>query len=288
MRTLILGGCVALGLSVEVPVTPTVLITGATGGTGLQLFKQLKADGGFNVRAFVRSAAKAKKVLDCDKCDESEGIFLGDLTDAASVKNAMHGVDKLAITASAVFDCNGPLDPTKPPCYYHDHAWPADIDWNGTKTQVEALASLGNLAAKQVALVSSRDTMDPNSRYGNLGGGHISFYKLNAETFLASSGVPYTIVKACGLGDDKPGQYKLVVGHDGQGYDTKKDMIIDRSDVARVIVSAFKNPSRSNNLRFDLCTEEGPPATKDADIVKDVFDAARYPWSKEGAGAIVV
>jgi len=265
-----------------------VLVTGATGGTGLQVFKQLKADGGFKVRAFVRSADKAKKMLGCDKCDESEGIFVGDLTDTASVKKAMKDVDKIAITSSAVFDCNGPLDPTKPPCYYHNHSYPVDIDWVGTKTQVEALASLDSIATKQVVYVSTRDTMDPNSRYGNLGDGHTSFYHLNAEAFIMSSGVPFTIIKACGLGDDKPGQYKLVVGHDGKGYDQKLDSVIDRSDVARVVVQAFHKPSSSNNLRFDLCSEMGPAATKDADIVKDVFDAARYPWNKKVMGTVIV
>jgi nucleoside-diphosphate-sugar epimerase len=278
MKSVILSGCVALSMGVDA--SPTVLVTGATGGTGIQVFKQLKADGGFNVRAFVRSADKAKKVLGCDKCDESEGIFVGDLSDVAAVNKVMQGVDKIAITSSAVFDCNGPLDPTKPPCYYHNGSAPIDVDWHGTKTQVEALASQGHTEDKQIAYVSTRDTTDPNSRYGNLGDGHTSFYHLNAEAFIMSSGVPFTILKACGLGDDKPGQYKLVVGHDGKGYDVVKDSVIDRSDVARVIVNAFHNPASSKNLRFDLCTDEGPPATKDADIVKDVFDAARYPWQK--------
>merc|ERR1711957_305349 len=276
MGSLILLGCVALNTSAEV--SPTVLVTGATGGTGLQVFKQLKADGGFNVRAFVRSADKAKKVLGCDKCDESEGIFVGDLSDVAAVKKVMQGVDKIAITTSAVIDCSGlPFTP----CSYHNGSAPIDVDWEGTKTQVEALASSGNIKEKQIAYVSTRDTWDPNSRYGNFGNGHTSFYHLNAEAFIMSSGVPFTILKACGLGDDKPGQYKLVVGHDGKGYDAQKDMSIDRSDVARVIVNAFHNPASSNNLRFDLCADDGSAPTKDADIVKDVFDAARYPWQKK-------
>jgi len=233
--------------------SPTVLVTGATGATGIQIYQQLQAAGSFKVRAFVRDAAKAKGKLGCDKCDESEGVFVGDLGNATSVQHAMQGVDMLAIAAAAVLDCNGPRDPTKPPCYFHNGSYPIDIDWKATKTQVAALAASGDISTKQVALVSSRDTYNPESRYGNLGNGHQAFYKLNAEAFILQSGVPFTIVKACGLGDDKPGQYKLVVGHDGEGYDQQKDNVIVRSDVARVIVSAFKNPSSSRNLRFDLC-----------------------------------
>lgn len=263
-------------------------MTGATGATGIEVYKQLKASGSFSVRAFVRDAAKAKSKLGCDKCDETEGIFVGDLSDATAVKHVMDGADMLAIAAAAVFDCNGPLDPTKPPCYFHNGSAPIDIDFHATKTQVEALVASGNVASKQVVLVSSRDTWNPESTYGNLGNAHQAFYKLNAEAFLMSSGVPFTIVKACGLGDDKPGQYKLVVGHDGEGYDQKKDSVIDRSDVARVTVNAFKNPESSKNLRFELCSDEGGAATTDDNIVKEVFDAARFPWEAHAAPNMIV
>ena len=37
-------------------------------------------------------------MLNCSKCDESEGIFYGDVTVPSSLENAMTGVDTVAIT----------------------------------------------------------------------------------------------------------------------------------------------------------------------------------------------
>jgi uncharacterized protein YbjT (DUF2867 family) len=273
LRVLLLPSLVALVSSSEIP---TVVVTGATGETGYPLYRRLKEAGGFNVRAFVRNASKAKAILGCDKCDESEGVFLGDMTDQKALDNAMKGAQMLAITTAAVFDCNGPLDPKKPPCYFHDGAFPIDVDWKGTVKAVTALAENGgDKSSKMVIYLSSRDTWNPDSTYGNLGNGHQSFYKLNAEAFVEASGIPYAIVKPCGLGSDKGEQYKLVVGHDSQGY-PKEDTVIDREDVARVIVAALQTPAAAKGLRFDLCSDDNGAVTKD--IVKDVFDKARYPW----------
>lgn len=273
-----------LSLCAAAATTPTVVVTGATGKTGFPIYRRLKAAGGFNVRAFVRDAAKAKKVLGCDKCDESEGVFVGDLTDAASVQHVMQGAQMLAVATAAVLDCNGPIDPTPPfePCKFHKGAFPIDVDWEGTKAVVSALGSngTGGVSSKMVAFVSSRDTWNPESTYGNMDNGHQSFYKLNAEAFIEASGLPFTIVKPCGLGDDKGEQYQLVVGHENQGY-PKKDMVIDREDVARVVVEALRNPAAAAGLRFDLCSDEDGAAT--TDIVKDVFEKARYPWDPRAA-----
>ena len=53
--------------------------------------------------------------------------------------------------------------------------------------------------AQQVALISTMGTEtpeDPKSKYFM---DYISFYKLNFEAELMSSGIPFTIVKPCGL-----------------------------------------------------------------------------------------
>ena len=76
----------------------TVLITGATGRTGSLLFNSLKAHR-VNVRAFVRSAEKAAEYLKCSKCDESEGIYVGDVNDTAALNHAALGVSAVAICA---------------------------------------------------------------------------------------------------------------------------------------------------------------------------------------------
>lgn len=267
-----------------------MLVTGATGQTGTATYKALKESGDFNVRAFVRNATKAKSDLGCDKCDESEGVFVGDLNDPPSVAHAMKGVDKLVIATAAVAKCVGKIPiPPFGSCSYPKGAAPIDIDWKGTKTQVMALASNGgNSSSKQVAYVSSGGTESPNSIFDKIGNGHISFYKLNAESFIMSSGLPFIIVKPCRLGTGEPGKNKLVVGHDGKGFNLAISHQIQRSDVARVLVESFRNPADGAGLRFDVCSQAWGAAT--TDIVKDVFKPAMYPWDKrqQKQGLLVV
>jgi len=289
MRSLIIGSLSAALAHVEaaVPLSPTfpasppaVLVTGATGQTGAATYRALKETGEFDVRAFVRNATKAKLYLGCDKCDESEGVFLGDLNDPPSLVNAMKGVDKLVIATAAVARCTGTIPiPPFGSCSYPEGAAPIDIDWKGTKAQVTALASNGgNSSSKQVAYVSAGGTQTPNSFFDKIGNGHISFYKLNAESFIMSSGLSFTIVKPCGLGTGAPGKNKLVVGHDGDGFDLKISHTIQRSDVARVLVESLRNPADGAGLRFDVCSQAWGAAT--TDIVNDVFKPAMYPWDK--------
>ena len=52
----------------------TVLVTGATGRLGSEVYKMLASQrGNSNVRAMVTNLTKAKEVLGCTKCDASEG-----------------------------------------------------------------------------------------------------------------------------------------------------------------------------------------------------------------------
>ena len=45
---------------------------------------------------------------------------------------------------------------------------------------------------------------------------YLTFYKLNAESFLMTSGLACTILKPCGLTNDEGGKSKLLVGHDDE------------------------------------------------------------------------
>merc|ERR1712048_1127249 len=150
------------------------------------------------------------------------------------------------------------------------------IDWEGTKTQVAAFASGGgDVSKKLVVYVSSGLTTNPDGFYDKLGNGNSLFYKLNAEAFIMSSGLPYTILKPCGLGDGPAGKHKLIVGHDDKDFNIVLNHNIQRDDVARVIVEAVRNPFEASGLRFDLCSQLlGRPTTN---IVSDVFQRAMYP-----------
>merc|ERR1712224_527786 len=162
-------------------------------------------------------------------------------------------------------------------CSYTKGAAPKDIDWIGTREQVRAFASApGSLASKHILFVSSGDTTVPDNFLDKIGNGQNLFYKLNAEANIMSSGLPYTIVKPCGLGDKAAGKNKLVIGHDDEGFNLAIDHTIQRDDVARILVEAVRKPEVSKGLRFDVCSQFlGAPTT---DIVNDVLKAARFPW----------
>lgn len=247
-----------------------VVVTGATGGTGVLTYNLLKSRG-VAVRALVRNTTKARDRLGCTKCDESEGIFEGDVTKPDSLAGVMEGAGSLVIITSAMAVCN-PF----PTCGYPKGAFPIDIDWNGGKNQVEAFVK-GAGGLKPVILVSSMGTTEPNTGLDKMGDGQILFYKLNFESFLMSSGLPYTIVKPCGLGNDEPEKDTLIVGHDdAEEWDMKNP--IQRSDVARVLAAAVESSDTHANLRFDLCAKPGAP-TRDVDI-PSILKAAEYPWQQ--------
>lgn len=254
---------------------PAVLLTGATGRTGSIVYGLLKkAD--VDVRAFVRSAEKAKKLLNCSKCDESEGIFVGDLLKPETLAPAMKGATTLAITTSAVPNCD---DLPFKPCGYRNGSYPVDIDFHGGLSQLDAFATaskgLGN-----VVLISSMGTTDPNNPVDKIGNGHIGFYKLNEESHLMATGLSWTIIKPCGLGDEEPMTKALVVSHDDQ----LAPSTVPRADVARVMVEAVMKPKVAAGTRFDLCSKDGTPTTD----LEELFASARPPWQRTGNKPIMV
>merc|ERR1719336_2860684 len=125
MRALLFAAAASQAAGLE------VLVTGATGGTGAALYRQLKAQG-VGVRAFVRNATKAREVLGCSKCDASEGIFVGDVTSDDPLAEAAKGATALAIVTSAMPICSHTgFPPTD--CHYPEGAYPVDIDFHGGK-----------------------------------------------------------------------------------------------------------------------------------------------------------
>lgn len=242
-----------------------VVITGATGKTGALAYN-LARSRGISVRAFVRDVNKARQVLGCDRCDESEGIFVGDLSEPATLDAPMKDAAALVIATSALPTCN-PF----PNCTYPAGGSPYEVDWIGAKAQLEAFA-YATSGKGTVVLISTMGTTKPEQ--GDLFE-YISFYKLNFETVLASSGLPFTIIKPCGLEDDPPAEAELVVGHD----DELKESSISRGDLARAVVAALQAPIASAGLRFDLCSHKDGIPTPDEGLVK-LFAAARYPWQR--------
>lgn len=264
-----------------------VLVTGATGRTGSLAYAALKREG-LTVRALVRDAAKAKEVLGCSTCDESDGIFLGDIKNASTLTPAMTGVDELVITTGPAYKCKIPSIFIG--CHYYKGAEPMSMSWLGVKSQVSAfLASTGPvLTERKVTLLSNTQTTQPNNMLDKIDGAHGCFYALQGETFLMSAGVSFTIIKANGLADGDAAQKEIVVGHDDQAWSPSdlNYIYIRRSDVARLIAYASAHPEKTKGLRFDV-TSKMILGTPTADVAT-VFDAARYPWQARMSSGITL
>lgn len=245
-----------------------VVISGATGRTGSLIYNLLKSKE-VPVRAFVHNATKAKALLGCSKCDESEGIYVGDITRPSTLKAPMTGAGSLVIATSAEPIC----DPF-PNCHFRKGGEPKDVDWIGARNQLTAFATATS-GQGHIVLISTMGTTSPEKSTDPFD--HISFYKLNFEAELEASGVSFTIVKPCGLSTDKAGTKELIVGHDDEI--NVSPPLIARADVARLVAFATMSPKDSAGLRFDLCSKEGAP-TKDEDLVK-VLRSARYPWDSK-------
>ena len=260
------GVCYSPGAAEETSAAlPTVLVTGATGRTGSLLYKSLKASK-YTVRAYVRSVDKAKSKLGCNKCDASEGIYIGDVNDTAALQKAALGASVVAIAVGA--------GPSQTP------AQQKEIEFNGVQNQVGALAqpanlkSMGGVNGLKVVLCSSMGTTQPNPDPKE--GGSILFWKLNAEAFIGASSLPYAIVKPCGLVDTKGNASTLLIGHDDTLLKTSPPLV-SRADVAAMMAAAIAAPTpphHSMALRFDLCSKPGPPPAS----VGALLETAKYPW----------
>jgi len=237
----------------------TVLVTGATGQTGLLAYKQLKQDPNVTVRAFVRDAVTAKAKLGCDKCDESEGVFVGDITKKETLTAAMANVDALLIAVGSVSDAY-------------------EVFVVGTRNQIEAFATAPGpaLHEKQIVKVS---TMDTTKWVGRI----LSpfFYHGVSDQDISVSGIPFTIVQPCGLGDATTAANtdKLLVSRDDLPFQDGNSTSIYRADVAQVIAYAATHPKETSGLKFDLCADskqkpEGPVEQ----VMQGVFQKALLPW----------
>jgi len=275
MQLLLKGVVVAcLSISAAAVANRTVVVIGATGRTGSMVYKEMQAKG-LQVRAVVRNATKAKALLGCTKCDESEGIFVGDIKDVKSLGPAMTGADAVVISISCDQKCVIPFD-----CHFLPGEDPKTIIYEGTQNVVTALASSKGPALKdrQVLTISMANTEKPPSFFFDLiaklwGGFDVGFFNLNAEAFIMNSGMQHTIVKPCGLGEGPGSQKRLIASHDGAGINMRNS--VDRLDVAKVITAAMANPEIGTGLRFDFCADvAGPAQTDPEDLLRD----AMMPW----------
>ena len=184
-----------------------VLVTGAGGRTGrLVLEKLATRENGIAAAGLVRTKEKKEELLNLVSGDSD--VFVGDITDQASMEDAFKDADALVILTSAVPKMASPGPP--PEFTFEENGMPEIVDWIGQKTQID-MAKAGNL--KHVVLVGSRGGTDENHMLNSIGSGNILIWKRKSEEYLVDSGLSYTIVRAGGLLDQVRTSLSVCVWH---------------------------------------------------------------------------
>jgi uncharacterized protein YbjT (DUF2867 family) len=223
----------------------TYLITGATGDVGSKVVKQL-IQHGERPRIFVRNVEKARAQF-----GNQADIFVGDLSDAASLQPALGGVEKLFLVNS------GP--------------------------QISALDGLAAQAAKAARLrhIVKLSSFDVEQRLA------IGAWHEKGETAIRASGIPFTFVRPTGFMSNLLLWSRSIVSEGivrsstGDG----KRPFIHSDDIAGVAVRALT----TNDYAGQSLPITGPQALSFAEIAEKIGAATgrqlKYqPISDEEAG----
>lgn len=205
-----------MGLTLATPVlsqeNQTVLVVGASGGTGRFIIGQLEEQG-YEVVPTSRNPERAAATV-----GGSFNWRRMDLTSRESVDAAVRDVD-FVITAHGATEAQGRNDPEQ-------------VDWIGTRYLIDVATSIG---VKHYVMISAASAGNPdsplNERFGN-----VLIWKGRAEDYLRNSGLPYTIVRGPGLRDNPGGQKPIVLEQGGSGR-----RLLEREDLATVTVATLNN-----------------------------------------------
>ncbi|KAF8071046.1 SARED1 [Scenedesmus sp. PABB004] len=237
-----------------------VLVTGASGQTGVHVVRALLAQpGAFTPAVTVRSEAAARAMLALGLPPRAVfgGVDLaGGEQGAAALRAALAGRDALVICSSAV-----PRVAWAPTLLGGARAWlaarlgradvpfvpvvtwkagqaPEAVDWLGQRAQIDAAAACG---VGHVVLVSSAGGCDAHHFLNHIGGGDMLNWKRRAEQHLIASGLTYTILHPNHLVDRPAGRHVVVLGVDDslQAPHWRERLKMPRADLAALAVAAL-------------------------------------------------
>ena len=195
-----------------------VLIAGTTGKTGRHIVRQL-TENGVPVKALVRDLKRAKAEL-----PETAELVVGDVLEPATLESALADCSVLICATGA----SPSLDPTGP----------YQVDYQGTKNLVDA-AKKKNI--EHFVLVSSlcvSQFFHPVNLFWL-----VLYWKKQAENYLQSSGIPYTIVRPGGLKEEDNSEQIIM-----SNADSLKEGSIPRIKVAQVCIAALSQPQAKSTI----------------------------------------
>ncbi|WP_019509249.1 SDR family oxidoreductase [Pleurocapsa sp. PCC 7319] len=195
-----------------------IFVAGATGQTGKHIVRQL-IERNVPVKALVRDTEAAKAIL-----PPTTELIVGDVLKPTTFEDHLADCNVLICATGA----SPSLDPTGP----------YQVDYQGTKNLVNA-AQAKNL--EHFILVSSlcvSKFFHPLNLFWL-----ILYWKKQAESYIQSSGIPYTIVRPGGLKNESNSEPIVM-----SGADTLFDGSIPRPKVAQVCVEAIFQPEAKSKI----------------------------------------
>lgn len=195
-----------------------VLVAGATGKTGRHIVSQL-IDNGVSVKALVRDLESAKAIL-----PEAADCIVGNVLQPETFESALSDCSVLICATGA----SPSLDPTGP----------YKVDYQGTKNLVDAAQRQG---IEHFVLVSSLCVsrfFHPLNLFWL-----VLYWKKQAEKYIQSKGIPYTIVRPGGL-KDQDNSDNIVMSK----ADTLTEGSIPRIKVAQVCIAALSHPQAKSRI----------------------------------------
>jgi uncharacterized protein YbjT (DUF2867 family) len=212
-----------------------VLVVGATGSIGRYVIAE-GARCGYSMRALTRRSAQAGEFL-----DEVETV-VGDLTDPASLTEAVAGVDAIIFTHGS----NG-----RPP-------GPEAVDYGAVRNIIQALDG----RTVRITLMTTVGVTDRKGAHD---------WKRRGERLIRLSGLPYTIVRPGWFDFNAPNQNRIVMLQgDTRQSGTPQDGVIGRTQIAQVLLWSLRSEVALNKT-FELSAEAGL-RQKDLDIVARQLD----------------
>lgn len=204
-----------------------VCVFGATGRTGRHVVTEL-VQRGIEVRAVVRDRDRAAMLP-----GEAE-IVIGDVGDVASIDAALEGCSDLICATGATPDFNA--------------FGPFSVDYLGTKNLVDR-AKAKNI--DHFVLVSSMcvsNFFHPLNLFWL-----VLFWKKQAEGYIKSSGLTYTIVRPGGLKDEDDDRQIVM-----QAADALSEGSIPRPKVAKIAVEALSCAEAENKIVEVIARDDAP------------------------------
>ncbi len=216
------------------------LVVGATGETGKRIVQDL-VQRGIPTRAMVRDLDAARSTLPA-----AVDLVVGDVLQPQTIQEAIADCTVLlcATGATPSFDITGPYK----------------VDYEGTKNLVDAAKSSGIEHFVIVSSLCVSQFFHPLNLFWL-----VLYWKKQAEDYLTSSGLTYTIVRPGGLKNEDNNTDPIVM----EGADQLFEGSIPRRTVAQVCVEALLVPDAKNKI-VEVIAKPDAPAKPLSDLFASV------------------